>query len=104
MGQPEGYLVIFTRKGERDLRDVMSSELRGKAVRLIELLSADPFCATPPYEKLKGRLKDYYSRRLNREHRIVYRVLPSDDPRYKGIVEIIRMKTHYEGILPLFLL
>ncbi|MDR0779050.1 MAG: Txe/YoeB family addiction module toxin [Methanomassiliicoccaceae archaeon] len=104
MGQPERYLVIFTRRGEKDLREIMSSELREKAIQLLTLLRDDPFSASPPYEKLRGRMKEYYSRRLNREHRLVYRVLQSNDPAYKGIVEIVRMKTHYEGILPLFLL
>ena len=104
MGQPEGYLVIFTRKGEKDLREVMASELRERALSIIALLQNDPFSASPPYEKLRGRMKEYYSRRLNREHRVVYRILPSDDPRYKGIVEIIRLRTHYEGILSLFML
>jgi Txe/YoeB family toxin of toxin-antitoxin system len=104
MGQPEGYLVIFTRKGEKDLREVMSSDLREKAIRLLELLKDDPFSPIPPYEKLKGRMKEYYSRRLNREHRLVYRILPSNGPGYRGVVEIVRMKTHYEGIIPLFLL
>jgi Txe/YoeB family toxin of toxin-antitoxin system len=104
MGQPERYLVIFTRRGEKDLREIMSSELREKARHLLTLLQDDPFSVSPPYEKLKGRMKEYYSRRLNREHRLVYRILPSEDPTYKGIVEVIRMRTHYEGILPLFLL
>ena len=104
MGQPEGYLVIFTRKGEKDLRDAMSSELRERAINMITLLREDPFSASPPYEKLRGRMKEYYSRRLNREHRIVYRILPSVDPKYKGVVEIVRMRTHYEGILSVFLL
>jgi len=104
MGRPDEYLVIFTRKGEKDLREVMSSELREKAIHILTLLRADPFSVSLPYEKLKGRMKEYYSRRLNREHRVVYRILPSNDPKYKGIVEVVRMRTHYEGILPLFFL
>jgi Txe/YoeB family toxin of toxin-antitoxin system len=104
MGQSQRYLVIFTRKGEKYLREVMSSELRERAFDILTLLQDDPFSVSPPYEKLRGRMREYYSRRLNREHRVVYRILPSDDPAYKGVVEIIRMRTHYEGILPLFLL
>ena len=104
MGQSEEYLVIFTRKGQNDFKEVMSSELKERATSFLELLRDDPFSVSPPYEKLRSRMKEYYSRRLNREHRIVYRVLPSDDPAYKGIVEVVRMKTHHEGILPLFLI
>jgi Txe/YoeB family toxin of toxin-antitoxin system len=104
MGQAERYFVIFTKRGEKDLREIMSSDLREKAIQLITLLQNDPFSVPPPYEKLRGRLKEYYSRRLNREHRLVYRILPPNDPAYKGVVEIVRMRTHYEGIFPLFLL
>jgi len=54
-------------------------------------------------KSLKGDMKGLYSRRINKQHRIVYDVLPNDDmlkddlgELYKGIVKIIRMWTHYE--------
>lgn len=34
----------------------------------------DPFCYPPPYEKLVGNLSGTYSRRINRQHRIVYEI------------------------------
>ncbi len=47
--------------------------------------------ALPPYEKLLGDLSGAYSRRINRQHRLVYQVL--EDER---VVKILRMWTHYE--------
>ena len=51
----------------------------------------DPFCYPPPYEKLYGDLKGLYSRRINRQHRLIYEV---DELLHE--IHIIRMWTHYE--------
>ena len=54
-------------------------------------MSEDPFCYPPTYEKLVGDLSGLYSRRINRQHRIVYEVIED-----KKEIHIIRMWTHYE--------
>ena len=41
-------------------------------------------------ERLKGELSDFYSRRIDDEHRLVYRI--TDD----GVLEIAACKGHYE--------
>ena len=41
-------------------------------------------------ERLKGDLSDSYSRRINEEHRLVYRVTE------EGYLEIIACRVHYE--------
>ncbi len=56
-------------------------------------MSSDPFCYPPSYEKLYGNLRGLYSRRINRQHRIVYEV----DEVNKEI-HIIRMWTHYDDV------
>ena len=53
----------------------------------------NPFCYPPSYEKLSGDLSGLYSRRINRQHRIVYEV---DEEKHE--IHIIRMWTHYEKI------
>ena len=53
----------------------------------------DPFCYPPSHEKLSGDLFGLYSRRINRQHRIIYEV-----DKEKGQIHIIRMWTHYEKI------
>jgi Txe/YoeB family toxin of toxin-antitoxin system len=65
--------------------------LRKNVEKLIEILEENPFKNPPPYEKLSGNLSQLYSRRINRQHRLVYRVLEQE----KKII-IVSMWTHYE--------
>ena len=39
---------------------------------MLEIIRSNPY--QPPYEKLSGNLKGYYSRRINIKHRLVYSV------------------------------
>jgi Txe/YoeB family toxin of toxin-antitoxin system len=54
-------------------------------------LKENPFADYPPYEKLVGDLKGAYSRRMNRQHRVVYEVLAEE-----RAVKIISMWLYYE--------
>ena len=47
----------------------------------------DPFCYPPSFEKLTGDLTGLYSRRINRQHRIVYEV-----DKNKNIIDSITTK------------
>ena len=82
------YEIRLTRQAEKDLQRVLASNLREKVKRLMATLESDPF--QPPYEKLVGDLAGAYSRRINAQHRLVYRV----DEDKKRVV-ILRMWTHY---------
>ena len=97
------YDVQFTKQAEKDAVLVERAGLKPQAAELIGIVSVNPFQNPPPYESLKGDRKGAYSRRINRQHRFVYEVLPNvenlTDPNgapYEGIVKIIRMWTHYE--------
>lgn len=41
-----------------------------KAKKLIDIIKENSYQNPPPYEKLTGDLKDYYSRRINIQHRL----------------------------------
>lgn len=82
------YEIRLAHQAEKDLQRVLSSNLREKVKRLMGTLESDPF--QPPYEKLVGDLAGAYSRRINAQHRLVYRV--EED---KKRVVILRMWTHY---------
>ena len=41
---------------------------------MLDLLERNPFEAPPPYERLVGELAGFYSRRINIQHRLVYRI------------------------------
>ena len=38
-------------------------------------MTKDSFCYPPSHEKLSGDLNGLYSKRINRQHRIVYEVI-----------------------------
>ena len=59
------YEVVFSKQAVRDSKRLKESGLDKKAKQLIEILKENPFQNPPPYEKLLGDLKDYYSRRIN---------------------------------------
>ncbi len=57
----------------------------------LELLASDPYAQSPPYESLVGDLRGACSRRINIQHRLVYRVMEEE-----RIVKVLRVWTHYE--------
>ncbi len=85
------WRVVFTKQAQKDARNLQQAGLRAKAEVLLALLSEDPYRTPPPYEKLIGDLIGAYSRRINRQHRLVYHI-DNDEQ----VVKVIRMWTHYE--------
>lgn len=83
--------VRFSKNAEKDKKLFKQAGLEEKAKKLLDILREDPFQNPPSYEKLVGDLKGYYSRRINLQHRLVYKV----DLEEK-IVEVRAMWTHYE--------
>jgi len=97
------YKVILSRQAVKDLEKLKRAGLSKKAKELTDIVTVNPYQNPPPYEKLIGDLKDCYSRRINEQHRYVYKVLPNtekivnyDGVEYKGFVHVLRMWTHYE--------
>jgi len=45
-----------------------------RLLRLIEEVRRDPFAGTGKPERLKGELSGWWSRRIDQEHRLIYRV------------------------------
>ena len=72
----------------QDIEKAKNTHIFPKIKRLIEIVSKNPFQTPPPYEKLKG-YRNTYSRRINKQHRLVYIV---ED----GIVSFARCWSHYE--------
>lgn len=85
------WIVLFTKNAEKDKSKLKVANLDGKAKSLLILLSENPFQTPPSYEKLVGDLNGYYSRRINIQHRLVYRV-----DSQKHIVIVHSMWSHYE--------
>lgn len=73
-------LRYFKRLGDQSLMRKIS--------RLFMELAEHPETGTGKPEQLKGDLSEYWSRRINREHRIIYRI-------EEDTVFILSLKGHY---------
>lgn len=85
------WTVLFTKNAQKDKSKLKAAGLEKKAKALLTLLSDNPFTIPPSYEKLVGDLSGYYSRRINIQHRLVYRI---DSENH--IVIVHSMWSHYE--------
>ena len=87
------YKIEYHKNALKDIQKLKQSKLDNKAKQLIELLKENPLQNPPPYEKLIGDLKECYSRRINLQHRLVYKF--NEDEKK---VQILSMWSHYENI------
>jgi toxin YoeB len=62
--------------------------VRDKINSLIDDMQRHPFTGIGKPEPLKRNLQGYWSRRINREHRLVYRV-------EAGVLQIAQCRFHY---------
>ena len=68
------WVVKFTKNAKKDKKLLKSAGLEDKVKKLLNLIAKNPFQNPPSYEKLVGDLQGYYSRRINLQHRLVYKV------------------------------
>ena len=87
------YTIKFSKQAEKDKIKLKNADLEKICKNILNLMIEDPFCYPPTYEKLTGELSGLYSRRINRQHRIVYEVDEN-----KKEIHILRMWTHYEKL------
>ena len=85
------YKLIFSPQAQRDAKKISSSKLKPKVQILLDMLSQNPYQFPPEFEFLSGRLKGFMSRKINKQHRLVYEVLEDEK-----VIKILRMWTHYE--------
>ncbi|AWW27834.1 Txe/YoeB family addiction module toxin [Acetobacterium sp. KB-1] len=85
------YKIMISKTAKKD-KDKIKEEpaIKKKVEQLLRVLESNPYQNPPSYEKLSGEYRHLYSRRINRQHRLVYKV----DEEQK--VVIVSMWTHYE--------
>lgn len=89
---PGEYAIRILKGAQKDKEKVKAiPAMRRNVEELLEILRVNPYQNPPPYEKLVGNMRGMYSRRINRQHRLVYEV----DETSKT-VRIVAMWTHYE--------
>ena len=81
------YQIAYTKTALKDIPKLKAAHLDKKAKALIEVIRQNPYQTPPTYEKLVG----IYSRRINYQHRLVYKVHEEEK-----IIQIISLWTHYE--------
>ena len=90
-GSVGGWTLAFSKAAAKDAKNLSAAGLKTKTQALLDVLRANPWRNPPPYEKLVGELAGTYSRRINLQHRLVYRVNESESQ-----VDVLCMWTHYE--------
>lgn len=86
------YKVVLLKQALKDFEKIKQNKaLKENAKKLVAVIVENPYQTPPSYEKLQGDLLGFYSRRINRQHRLVYKV----DETKKEVI-IVRMWTHYE--------
>ena len=82
--------ILFSKQAKKDLVKMRGSgSVALKAAKLLDIIKVNPFQNPPPYEKLCGDLEGYYSRRINRQHRLVCRIVGDE-------IWVVSMWTHYD--------
>jgi len=84
------WTIKFTKNAEKDKKLLKNAGLEEKVKKLLNLIANNTFQIPPSYEKLVGDLEGYYSRRINLQHRLIYKV-------YKEINTVVvhSMWSHY---------
>lgn len=85
------YKLYYTNRAKKDAELIKASNLKSKAEELLSLIAQAPYAYPPEFEFLKGDLKGAISRRINKQHRLVYEVFEKEQA-----IKIIMMWSHYE--------
>ncbi|MBS3742556.1 MAG: Txe/YoeB family addiction module toxin [Bacteroidales bacterium] len=82
--------ITFTPQAYKDYLNWLNEDKKIflKITTLIKEIAKNPEKGTGKPERLKHELKGYWSRRITREHRLVYRITDEN-------IEIISCKYHY---------
>ena len=84
--------IILTQKAAKDLDYWKKSgdQIKLKRIRiLLEVISQTPYTGIGKPEALKFNYSGMWSRRIDQEHRIIYKVEDS-------VIQIVSLRKHYE--------
>jgi toxin YoeB len=87
-------IIIFRKDAWRDYVSLQNGDekILKRLNQLIEECTRHPFTGTGKPEPLKRNLTGWWSRRINAQHRLVYRVSGSGDAQ---ALEILSCRYHY---------
>ncbi|RKZ50953.1 MAG: Txe/YoeB family addiction module toxin [Candidatus Parabeggiatoa sp. nov. 3] len=84
------YTLIFMSQAQKDAKKLASKGLKNKTLKLLEIIKFNPLQYPPEYEFLKGDMQGLISRRINKQHRLVYEIFENEK-----LLKIYRMWGHY---------
>jgi toxin YoeB len=86
------YTIVFTDDAKKDLKELQrkAPQAIAKLAKLLDELKEHPRTGTGQVEPLKGYDGTVYSRRITKEHRLVYKI-------YDEVVEVLVLSAfgHY---------
>lgn len=86
------YTIVFTEDAKKDLKELQKKapQAISKLAKLLDELKVHPRTGTGQVEPLKGYDGTVYSRRITKEHRLVYKV-------YDEVAEVLVLSAfgHY---------
>ncbi|AKG73517.1 Txe/YoeB family addiction module toxin [Salinicoccus halodurans] len=85
------YRIVIKNSAKSDLKKIKHSNLKSQFEDVIDVLKENPYYPNQSFEKLQPKNQGRYSRRINQQHRVVYKV---DDSLKQ--VEIYSAWSHYE--------
>lgn len=85
------YKILFSPQAQKDAKKISSSKLKPKVEELLEIIKRNPYSFPPHFEFLSGKLSGFISRKINKQHRLVYQVVEEEK-----VIKVLRMWTHYE--------
>jgi len=84
------FSLKYTPQAQKHAVKIAEAGFKKKVEELLGVLKINPFQNPPPYKKLLHDLRGCYSRRINKNHRLVYSV-----DKEKQIVKILTLWGHY---------
>ena len=87
------YKIVYTKRALKRLPNLKAAGLKNKLDFLIEIIRKNPYQIPPYYEKLTGDMSEYYSRRINIQHRLIYQVIEDSKT-----VRVLSLWSHYETV------
>ena len=85
--------IIYSEEAQKDIlfwKKSGNKSIQRKISQLLDAISTNPYQGIGKPEMLKHDLTGFWSRRINHEHRIVYRLLEEE-----RIIMIYSLKGHY---------
>ena len=87
------FTIVFTEDAKKDLKELQKKapQALSKLATLLDELRVHPRTGTGQVEQLKGYDGSVYSRRITKEHRLVYKI-------YDEVVEVLVLSAfgHYK--------